>query len=67
MMAMVFLFGVIVFLISLFFCNFTLNSLQKKLSKTQYMFTAKIRYYLSFSMLFIFGILVGKMVMEKLI
>lgn len=67
-MAIIFLLAqVVVFVISLFLCNITLKLLKKILSKTQYEFTAKFRYFLSCLIMLILGIAMGKMILGKLI
>ncbi|GCD10082.1 hypothetical protein Ctaglu_17050 [Clostridium tagluense] len=57
----------LVFLISLFLCNIILKLIEKKLSKAQYGFTAKSRYFFSYFIMLIVGITVGKIIIGKLI
>jgi len=66
-MIILFLVEVVVFLISLFLSNITLNLFQKILSRTQYEFTAKFRYFFSCLIILIIGITLGKMIIGKLI
>lgn len=57
----------VVFLISLLLCNSILKLFQKSLSNTQYKITSKLRYFLSFLIMLILGITVGKMIIGKLV
>lgn len=67
MIVILLLVEVVVFLVSLLLCSVILRLFEKTLSKAQYEFTSKFRYFISCLIMLVLGIILGKMFFGNII